>query len=118
RPDYPEGLNNLGNVYLRTGRLDDAFDALRRSLAARPNNAEARTNLGNAYRARNQLNEAMAEYQAALQIRPNLPEAAWGAAFVRLLAGDLAQGFRGLEARWGLKDWPQQWYFAEPTWDG
>lgn len=118
RAEYPEGLNNLGNVYLRLGRTEEAFDAYRRSLTARPNNAETRTNLGNAYRARNQLNEAMSEYVAALQLRPKFAEAAWGAAFVRLLAGEFEQGFRGLEARWGLKDWPQHWYFAEPTWDG
>jgi Flp pilus assembly protein TadD len=118
RPQYPEALNNLGNVYQDLSRVDEAFDAYDRSLSLRPVSADTRTNRGNGYRAVRRFNDALADYRAALELRPEYPEALWGVAFARLIQGNFEEGWRTLEARFGLKGKETPWYVPEPLWDG
>ena len=46
RPDYPEPHNNLGNLRLAEGRVDEARREYERAVASGPRNAEAHNNLG------------------------------------------------------------------------
>lgn len=45
-PDFPEALNNLGNILAGSSRLDDAVMHYRKALELRPNYADAHRNLG------------------------------------------------------------------------
>jgi tetratricopeptide (TPR) repeat protein len=118
RPDYPEALNNIGNAYQDLGRLDEAFEAYNRSMIVRPGNSETLVNRGNAYRAVQRFEEAVRDYRNALEQRPQYPEALWGIGFVRLIQGNFEEGWRTLEARFGLKGRELKWYVPEPMWDG
>jgi len=60
--------NNLGDVLLQKGRVDEAITHFEKSLEFNPVNAEAHVNLGNALLQKGQVDEAIAHYQRALQI--------------------------------------------------
>jgi len=66
-------LNNLGQVYASKLRYADALNALRLSIAARPN-WSAYKNLGPIYGALEQTDEAIAAYRHAIAIYPEDPE--------------------------------------------
>jgi tetratricopeptide (TPR) repeat protein len=67
--------NNLGQLYLQTGRGESAIAEYRQALATAPDQAEARVNLGNALFRAGRLKEAIAQYLQAVQINPNDAEA-------------------------------------------
>lgn len=67
--------NNLGYVFLATGRVDDAISQFNASLAIKPDYEMAHNNLASALLQKGQLDEAMAETLKALAIQPNYPEA-------------------------------------------
>jgi predicted O-linked N-acetylglucosamine transferase (SPINDLY family) len=67
-PAYSDALHLLGVVALRTARLDEAVDLLRRAIRARPAFPDAYNNLGVALEARGQLVKAENAYRAALRL--------------------------------------------------
>jgi Tfp pilus assembly protein PilF/4-amino-4-deoxy-L-arabinose transferase-like glycosyltransferase len=67
--------SNLGMVYHRQGKLDEAVSALKKSLSIDPYGVEAHYNLGNVYFARGLFNQAINEYKEALKINPDFAEA-------------------------------------------
>jgi Flp pilus assembly protein TadD len=75
RPQYPEALNNLGNVLKMAGRLAEAELAHRLALAIRPGYAEAHVSLGTTLDALGRIVEAEAAYREALTLRPDYAEA-------------------------------------------
>jgi tetratricopeptide (TPR) repeat protein len=62
-------------VLWQTGRADEAADALRAALAARPGYAEARYLLGSVRKQQGRLDEAIAEFREAIRVQPGLAEA-------------------------------------------
>ena len=74
-PDCWLALNDLGAFYYNKGRVDEAIELYRKSLALRPENAETHNNLGAALDHQGQTNDAVAEYERALALRPHFPEA-------------------------------------------
>ncbi len=66
--------NNLGNLLLERGEVDNAIAHFRAALAIRPDFAESHSNLGNALARTGHVSEAIEEYRAALKLRPDLPE--------------------------------------------
>jgi tetratricopeptide (TPR) repeat protein len=63
--------NNLGNVLLLKGQVDEAMVHYQMALRIRPDEAEAHYNFGLALFQKGQVDEAIAQYQKALQIRPD-----------------------------------------------
>jgi tetratricopeptide (TPR) repeat protein len=67
--------NNLGAVYVKTGKLDDAIITYKRALSVNPGLAETHSNLGVAYVQKGMWEEAVTECRKALSIKPDFAEA-------------------------------------------
>jgi tetratricopeptide (TPR) repeat protein len=66
---------NLGAVYNRMEKYDDAIAALRRGIQIDANRAEGYYNLGIVYRHRKELELAIQAYREATRINPRMPDA-------------------------------------------
>ena len=75
-PRSPYIRNNLGNVHLLLGKLDDAESCFRQALARNPELAEAHNNLGNIHKRRGETEAALDCYQAAISAKPDFIDAA------------------------------------------
>ena len=75
KPDSAEAHNNLGNMLIERGNLEDAVASFQKALISRPDFAEAHSNLGNALRELGRLDEAVASYRNALARKPDYAEA-------------------------------------------
>jgi intracellular septation protein A len=84
--------NNLGLIFWRTGKLEDAIACLRQTVRLEPGFAEGHNNLGNALSQTGQFQAAIKEYEQALRIDPNLAEADYN------LANTLSRAHRFPEA--------------------
>ena len=71
-PNCGPALNNLGNTYLVTNRLDQAMEAYRKAAQLEPNRGEAYYNLGQAYLLKLRMKEAEAEFEKAKTLQPQL----------------------------------------------
>ncbi len=69
-PDDASALNNLGDVYLRQGRLDRAVTALRKSVRLDPDLPEAHNNLGIALSRQRDSSGAEASFRNAIRLAP------------------------------------------------
>jgi len=69
-PGSHRAHNNLGFVYSKQGRFEEAVDAYRTALEINPYYLNARTNLGLTYGALRRWDEAIAAYEKALEINP------------------------------------------------
>ncbi len=65
------GHNNLGNVLVNKGQLDEAISQYQMALEINPSHIEARNDLGVALAQKGRLDEAMAQFQTALGLDPN-----------------------------------------------
>jgi len=63
--------NNLGNILLEKGSVDEAIAHYQKVLEIKPDSAEAYYNLGNVLFKKGSVNEAIVLYQKALQIKPD-----------------------------------------------
>jgi len=69
-PQNAEVRYNLGNSYLREGRIDDGIAQLRAAVEVKPDWADAHNNLGVALAAQGHFAEAERELRAALALEP------------------------------------------------
>ena len=63
--------NNLGIVFLRQGKLDDAISMLQAAVAIRPDNWFAHENLAKALLQKGQVTEALSHYRKLLELQPD-----------------------------------------------
>lgn len=82
---------NLGNLYGRQGKLDEAVRQYEAALRAEPNYADAQNNLGTVLLRQGHFDEAIAHHAAAARIRPEY-------LYCFNLANALASGGRSAEA--------------------
>jgi Flp pilus assembly protein TadD len=75
RPDYPEALNNLGILYLRTQRRDDAVASFEKCIRVAPQFDQAYLNLARVYSIENAPEKARAVLLELLKQRPDHAEA-------------------------------------------
>jgi tetratricopeptide (TPR) repeat protein len=75
---------NLGAVYNRLEKLDDAIAALRKGIQLDTGRAEGYYNLGVVYRQRNQLDMAIQAYREATRINPRMADAHYNLANIYL----------------------------------
>ena len=69
KPDYPDALNNLGNVLGQTGRPKEAIKQYEQALRLNPNSPEVYNNLGFVLTQTGQLQEAIKQYKEAVKKR-------------------------------------------------
>ena len=89
-PDSDVAHNNLGLVYLNSGRLPQAIEQFEAALRAKPDYFFAHNGLGNALFLSGRAEEAIDHYQEALRLYPSYPEAHNGLANALLQSGHLA----------------------------
>ena len=70
-PESPRAHNNLGNVYEKQGRLNEAMQEYKKALRLNPNHEVAHNNLGFVYAKQGRLDEAIKEYNLSLSLKPN-----------------------------------------------
>ena len=68
---YPRAWNNIGFLYLRQRRLNEAADALREAVQLQPDFAEALVNLGSVYLLRQEWEEAISVLTRATEVKPD-----------------------------------------------
>ncbi len=69
-PTNPDPLNNMGNIVLKAGKVEDAMAYFRKALAIRPNFSESYYNMGCALQAIGRYPEAADNFYRSLQINP------------------------------------------------
>lgn len=118
-PDLAQANQNYASIVRDTGVLERAAEGYRRQTVANPRDAFAFNDLGNTLRELGRHDEALAAYAQAIAIDPQLAEAHFSRAFVLLLRGDYAEGWREYEWRWRIPAFnaPAR-RFAAPIWDG
>ncbi|HWY85712.1 MAG TPA: tetratricopeptide repeat protein [Gemmataceae bacterium] len=115
-PDHPKAFGNLGTVRHHQGRLEEAIACYQNSISIRPD-AKPYHNLANAFWQLRRLDEASHACTEAIRLDPEAPEPRFLRANLRLLCGNLEQGWPEYEWRWRVKDLPAR-PFAGPQWDG
>ena len=90
-PRHPGALQNLGLVYSRTDRLDQAIATYRRALDVSPANKSVLLNLALAFMKREQYGEALPVFRSLFQAYPETPAARDTALLSQLAAGYLKQ---------------------------
>ncbi len=90
-----------------------------RALAARPGFPEALSNRGNSLLEFGRFDEAVASCDSAIALRPDYAQAHWNRSLIRLVQGELAEGFGEYEWRWKRAEIaPFAPSFRQPLWDG
>ncbi|MFQ5599320.1 MAG: tetratricopeptide repeat protein, partial [Candidatus Krumholzibacteriia bacterium] len=97
-PGYARSWYNLGNVYRRIERFEEAVGAYRRALEIEPRREAAWNNLGEAFRAQGDTARAAAAYERALQIVPGYEQALNNLAALRGSQGDAEAAEAGFRA--------------------
>ena len=76
-PNCWMAYDNLGNVLLGKGQVDEAIIQFQKALEIHPDDAIAYNNLGNALVQKGRLDEAIVQHRKALEINPVYAEAAY-----------------------------------------
>lgn len=108
-PDYAEGHNNLGFAHQKLGRHAEALVSFERALVLQPEYAEAHNNRGHSLQKLRRFDEALASFERAMALRPDYHDAMWNRGLVRLLTGQMPEGWHDIESRWrreGYQSYP------------
>jgi len=90
-PDFGGTMANLGSLYGRTGKIQEAVGILERALRIEPFNLEARVNLGAALGKLGRTNESLSVLEKGRQSSPGSPEILNALAVTYAQKGDTAQ---------------------------
>jgi tetratricopeptide (TPR) repeat protein len=108
---------NLGVIFERLGKLDEALSICQRGLKLMPDSPQAYYNLANVYLHQGLVEQALAHYDRLLQIDPKFFKGHWNRGLAHLLAGEFAQGWKGYQYREAAEQ-VQLDKFELPEWDG
>jgi len=98
-PDYHEARNNIANVYLKQGRVDDAFYAFQAAIAAKPEASSlSHDNLGFIFFSKGQYDDAIREYRTALKLDPRSAAIRNNLGYVYLTLGRFDEAAQEFEA--------------------
>lgn len=78
----------IGQIYLQSGKLDDAERYIRKALEMSPSDADSWSELGSVFEARKDLPQALACYEKALALQPGLTYVHVNAAHAAELTGN------------------------------
>jgi predicted O-linked N-acetylglucosamine transferase (SPINDLY family) len=109
--------NNLGAALARLDRGREAETCHRRAIALKPDFVDAHYNLGVSLQEQGKHEAALASYDKAVALKPDNVDARWNRAYVLLMLGRYAEGWREHECRWRRKEHPPRSY-PQPLWRG
>ena len=117
--DRPFLHSNLGAVYRKLYRYEEAEQQYKIALSAEPGNSGFNYNRGNLLREVGRLDEAVASYRTALKTTPKDGSVHWNLSLALLADGQLKDGFAEYEWRWQHAGFPsKRRNFKQPQWDG
>ena len=118
-PEPVEFHNNLAGALVESGLSEKATDVYRRALATNPDSPDLHCGLGTALVDAGLMDEARKAYGKALDLAPDDPLARYLLGRAHLLDGNLAEGWKGLEARWQAEILKMRNVeFPQPPWQG
>jgi Flp pilus assembly protein TadD len=94
--DWPTANANLGNLYLRLGRFDEAVTAYRRALKLDPQLVSAWVNLADAWRVQGHEKEAEATLRQGLARLPRSPDLLHALGLAQVRKGDRTAALKSL----------------------
>lgn len=90
-PEYPEALNNLAVVFLKTKKIDKALDSAKKSIAFNDELAQGWLTLGSAYFEKADFAEAKRCYEKGLSLDSHAAVAKINLAKISYMQGDMDQ---------------------------
>lgn len=117
-PGLSRTAYNLGMLLNELQDYPGAEAAFRQSLASEPDLHEARLNLAFALQEQGKIDQAAEELAQLAMLRPDCPTTRFNLACLRLLSGDLAQGWSGYELRFQTIDPVPLRHQDIPVWGG
>jgi Flp pilus assembly protein TadD len=108
---------NLANAWSELRRLDLAEVSYRRALELAPGSYDILNNFANTLELQGNWSEAMDRLDAALRLRPDYAQAHRNRALLKMLMGNLAEGWAEYEWRWKVPDVKSSG-FPQPRWQG
>lgn len=117
-PNYAEAFNNFGIVTRLQGNYEGSIPWYEKALALRPAYPDALNNLANAVKDCGQLDQAITLYKNALRHKDSA-DYRHNLAIAQLTVGNYAEGWRGYESRWHMKQLANAYrQFDRPLWLG
>ena len=117
--DSPDAFLNRGNALQQKGFFELALASYDQAIALQPHYPMAYSNRSAALKHMHRLQESLTSSDQAIAQDPGYIDAQWNKALTLLLAGDLAQGFRGYLVRWQTDVFqPVRRHFKPPLWLG
>jgi cytochrome c-type biogenesis protein CcmH/NrfG len=83
KPDDPDTLTSIGNLYYDAQQYSTAVDYYNRALQSRPSDASVRTDMATAYWYLGNADQAIAEFNKALSYAPTNPNALFNLGIVK-----------------------------------
>ena len=118
-PERVEFHINLAGALVESGAAGKAAEVYRRALKTSPDSLDLHCGLGNALVDLGRIDKAKEAYGKALDLAPEDPMAQYLLGRAHLLDGNLAEGWRGLEARWRVETLKMRKVeFPQPAWRG
>jgi len=96
-PQFPDGLNNLGNNLNKLQEYDGAIKYLQKAVELKPDFHVALNNLGNALKGARRFEEAIQQYDLAISYKPNYSEAIYNKGLVLRKLGQIDLALTTLE---------------------
>ncbi len=87
-PSSPNTHNNMGDVYSRSGDIDNAIKEFSLAIEINPNYADAYHNRGSAHQSKGDMDSAINDYQKAIEINSNIWQSFQNLAGIYFNSGD------------------------------
>ncbi len=113
-----QALNDRGNILQDLNRHEEAIESYSRALAIRPDYLDAANNRGAAHQGLMRFEKALGDFDRVLALDGGHALAHWSRGIVKLLTGDLEEGFRLYEWRKQLPAPIEQRNYHQPLWTG
>jgi hypothetical protein len=118
-PNHPFAYLNLAVALQAQLKLNEALDAVGRSIELAPNESNPQQARGRILMSLNRVPEAIDAYRRALQIAPDDPESHGLLARALLISGDFKRGWAEYEWRWKCPSFHEvPRHFSQPRWNG
>jgi len=121
KPDHARAYSNRGNLLATLGRHTAALSSYDAALSLTPADPDVHCNRGNLLGDLGRHKEALASLDRAVSLDADHAQAHFSRAFVHLVLGDFASGWRDFEWRWRSEHCVtsrEKRNFAQPLWSG
>jgi tetratricopeptide (TPR) repeat protein len=121
KPDYARAYSNRGNLLATLGRHTAALASYDAALSLTPEDPDVHCNRGNLLGDLGRHEEALASLDRAVSLDADHAQSHFSRAFVHLMLGDFASGWRDFEWRWRSEHCVtsrEKRNFPQPLWSG